>query len=253
MTLAYEMTGEGTHATFVHGFTQTSQSGKPLLARLHTPLCSQLIDAPGHGLSYDGTRTLWESGHDIVETMHTGILVGYSMGARMCLHAALLDTDKITSLILISGTAGLRSDEERTQRIDSDNKLAERIVAVGVEAFISEWLQQPLFASLPLDEADIADRLRNSSEGLANSLRFAGTGTQNPLWDDLHKITLPVLLIAGARDTKFVQLAQEMHARLPNSTFCVIPDAGHSVHLERPSLVASEIDQWLLETQKDSC
>ena len=252
MTLAVEFVGEGLNATFVHGFTQTSQSWKPLLAHLHTPLCSYLIDAPGHGLSYDGTRTLWESAHDIVEAMPTGILVGYSMGARMCLHAALLDTDKITSLILMSGTAGLRTNAERAQRIDSDNKLADRILAIGVEAFIAEWLQQPLFASLPFNEADIEDRQRNSSEGLANSLLFAGTGTQNSLWDELHKITLPVLFIAGARDTKFVQLAKEMHTYLPNSTLCLIPEAGHSVHLERPSLVAAEIDKWLSKTQKNS-
>jgi 2-succinyl-6-hydroxy-2,4-cyclohexadiene-1-carboxylate synthase len=252
MTLAYECVGEGRNAAFVHGFTQTSQSWKPLLSHLRTPLCSQLIDAPGHGLSHDGARTLWESGHDIIEAMHTGILVGYSMGARMCLHAALLDSAKITSLILISGTAGIRSDEERTQRDDTDHELADRIVAIGVEAFISEWLQQPLFASLPVDDSDIADRLRNTSEGLAASLRCAGTGTQSPLWDELHKITVPVLLIVGSRDTKFVLLAQEMHANLPNSTLSIVPEAGHSVHLEKPLQVAAEIDRWLLDTEKNS-
>lgn len=252
MTLAYEIMGAGRNATFVHGFTQTSQSWKPLLAHLHTPLCSRLIDAPGHGLSPDGTRTLSESGRDIVETMHTGILVGYSMGARMSLHAALLDSVKITSLILISGTPGLRSDKDRTQRKDSDSELADRIEAIGVEAFIPEWLQQPLFATLPLDEVDIADRMRNTSEGLANSLRYAGTGTQSPLWDELHKITVPVLLIVGSRDTKFVQLAEEMHTYLPNSRLSIVPEAGHSVHLEKPLLVATEIDRWLLDTEKNS-
>jgi 2-succinyl-6-hydroxy-2,4-cyclohexadiene-1-carboxylate synthase len=252
MTLSYEILGEGRNATFVHGFTQTSQSWKPLLAHLRTPLCSQLIDAPGHGLTHDGARTLWESGEDIVETMHTGTLVGYSMGARMCLHAALLGSEKISSLILLSGTAGIRSDDERSQRVNSDHELADRIVSIGVPAFISEWLQQPLFASLPVDDSDIADRLRNTSEGLAASLRFAGTGTQSPLWDELHKITVPVLLIVGSRDTKFVQLAQEMHACLPNSTLSVISDAGHNVHLEKPMLVAPEIDQWLLDTEKNS-
>lgn len=252
MTLAYEIVGEGRHATFVHGFTQTSQSWKPLLANLRSPLCSQLIDAPGHGLSHDGTRTLWESARDIVEAMNTGTLVGYSMGARMCLHAALLNSSKITSLILMSGTAGLRSDEERSQRVQSDSQLADRIEAIGVEAFISEWLQQPIFASLSLIDSDVADRLRNTSQGLANSLRYAGTGSQNSLWDELHKITVPVLLIVGARDTKFVQLAQEMHSLIPNSTLCVIPEAGHSVHLEKPLLVAAEIDSWLLDTQQNS-
>ena len=252
MTLAYEFIGEGRSATFVHGFTQTSQSWKPLLAHLYTSLHSQLIDAPGHGLSPDGARTLVESGREIVETMNTGILVGYSMGARMCLYAALLDSEKITSLILISGTAGIRNDQERTQRMHNDNELADRICAIGVNAFIPEWMQQPLFNSLPKTDEDISDRKRNTSQGLADSLRYAGTGTQQPLWDELHKITVPVLLIAGERDAKFVQIAQEMHNYLPHSTLCVIPDAGHSVHLERPSMVAAEMDRWLLQTDENS-
>jgi pimeloyl-ACP methyl ester carboxylesterase len=43
-----------------------------------------------------------------------------------------------------------------------------------------------------------------------------------------------------------------MHANLPNSTLSIVPEAGHSVHLERPLLVAAEIDRWLLETEKNS-
>lgn len=252
MTLASDFIGEGRSATFVHGFTQTSQSWKALLAHLRTPLHSQLIDAPGHGHSTDGARTLEEIGRDIVETMHTGLLVGYSMGARMCLHAALLNSEKITSLILISGTAGIRDDHERLQRLHNDNELADRICTIGVEAFVQEWLQQPLFASLPKTDEDISDRQRNSSEGLADSLRYAGTGTQQPLWNELHRVMVPVLLISGERDTKFVQIAQEMHDYLPHSTLCVIPDAGHSVHLERPSIVAAEIDRWLLHAGVNS-
>jgi pimeloyl-ACP methyl ester carboxylesterase len=113
-------------------------------------------------------------------------------------------------------------------------------------------MQQPLFNSLPKTDEDISDRKRNTSQGLADSLRYAGTGTQQPLWDELHKITVPVLLIAGERDAKFVQIAQEMHNYLPHSTLCVIPDAGHSVHLERPSMVAAEMDRWLLQTDENS-
>jgi pimeloyl-ACP methyl ester carboxylesterase len=63
---------------------------------------------------------------------------------------------------------------------------------------------------------------------------------------------MPVLLIAGALDTKFVDIAQQMHARIPTSTLSVIADAGHSVHLEKPEAVAREIDNWLSQAQKDT-
>jgi|688.fasta_scaffold21188_3 2-succinyl-6-hydroxy-2,4-cyclohexadiene-1-carboxylate synthase len=252
MNLACESIGEGQDIAFVHGFTQTSQSWKPLVSRFRTPLHSQLIDAPGHGLSSDGQRNLWESGQDIIDTMNTGVLVGYSMGARMCLHAALLGSTKIESLILLSGTAGIRDSSERLQRQIADNHLADHIHEIGVPAFLEEWLKKPMFAGLHHDQSDFVDRCRNTQDGLSHSLRNAGVGTQEPLWERLVEIHVPVLLIAGDRDQKFVHLAQEMHELIPQSTLCIISEAGHSVHLENPASVAHEIDTWLLDTYKKS-
>jgi len=252
MTLAHEFIGEGRNATFIHGFTQTSQSWKTLLGHISTPLHSQLVDAPGHGNSHDAQRNLWESAHDIVGTMHSGVLVGYSMGARMCLHAALLGSKKIESLILISGTAGIINEEEREQRQKQDSQLADHICATGIDSFLQEWLQQPLFSMLTVDPLELSDRKRNTAQGLADSLRYAGVGTQTPLWGDLHKITVPVLLIAGALDTKFVHLAQQMHQHIAHSTLRIIPESGHSAHLEKPSVVATEIDAWLSNAEKNS-
>ena len=250
MTLAHEIIGTGQNISFVHGFTQTSQSWKPLLRHFHTPLHSQLIDAPGHGLSVDGSRNLWETGQDIIDTMNPGVLAGYSMGARMCLHAALLHSEKLEALILLSGTAGIRDEHERLQRQVDDNSLADHIHAIGVPAFLDEWLNKPMFAGLDHDQSDLADRCRNTESGLSESLRNAGVGTQDALWGRLHEIHIPVLLIAGALDTKFVQLAQEMQQLIPQSTLRIIDDTGHSVHLENPEKVAIEIETWLLETKK---
>src|ERR1019366_8418989 len=56
----------------------------------------------------------------------------------------------------------------------------------------------------PLEErpeaAGRADRLTNTAGGLAASLRLAGTGTMEPLWDRLAGLTMPVLVVAGELD-----------------------------------------------------
>ena len=51
-----------------------------------------------------------------------------------------------------------------------------------LDRFLDEWLAQPLFAGLTLDDGARADRLTNTPEGLASSLRLAGTGAQGSLW-----------------------------------------------------------------------
>ena len=77
-------------------------------------------------------------------------------------------------------------------------------------------------------------RLRNSTIGLANSLKGMGTGTQPELWSKLGQIYTPVQLIAGGLDEKFVDISKSMAAAMSNVRLNIINNAGHAVHLERP-------------------
>jgi 2-succinyl-6-hydroxy-2,4-cyclohexadiene-1-carboxylate synthase len=61
-----------------------------------------------------------------------------------------------------------------------------------------------------------------------------GTGRQPSLWSQLDTIYLPVLLLAGELDEKYVALARQMEAALPQAQLQVFSDAGHNIHLEKP-------------------
>jgi 2-succinyl-6-hydroxy-2,4-cyclohexadiene-1-carboxylate synthase len=171
------------------------------------------------------------------------MLVGYSMGGRIALHAAF--TLKPRRLILVGASPGLANAEERTARRRADDALADRIEQIGIEAFATEWGAQPLFEGQPerVRAAAYADRLRNTPHGLANALRGLGTGVMEPLWDRLPELDLPVTLIAGERDEKFRSIAERMRERLPRAELTVVPGAGHAAQLERPELVAAAIYQ----------
>jgi 2-succinyl-6-hydroxy-2,4-cyclohexadiene-1-carboxylate synthase len=246
MTLSSHAIGNGSPATFLHGFTQTSRSWSHLVEKL--PFTSTLIDLPGHGDSPDGRRSLTRTAEEIAGVMPTGCLIGYSMGARMALHTALQYPHKVSALVLVSGTAGIRDSDERTARRLSDIELATHIQELGVPAFIDEWLSQPLFAGLNSVTNQRQDRLRNHPVGLADSLRYAGTGTQEPLWDLLHTLTMPVLLMCGTKDAKFHAIAAEMGVSIPNSTCVAIEGAGHTVHLEQPERFIDELLRFTAPT-----
>jgi len=247
--LAHETVGAGLPVAFVHGFTQTRGSWTPLLAQLDN-VEATLIDAPGHGGSTDGTRSLPQCGDDIAETMRTGILVGYSMGARMALHAALAHPEKVTGLVLISGTAGIEDDAERRTRREADDALAGRIEGIGTAAFVDEWLANPMFAGLPPAMAMRGERLRNSPRGLADSLRHAGTGTQENLWPRLPGLTVPTLVITGSRDAKFTEIGGRMQRAISGSTHAQVEGAGHTVHLEATAVTARVLLDWLFRPQR---
>jgi 2-succinyl-6-hydroxy-2,4-cyclohexadiene-1-carboxylate synthase len=248
-SLATRVVGSGEPIAFVHGFTQTGNSWLPLLEHMATPMRATLIDAPDHGNSHV-SLSLTETADALFRVAEGQTLAGYSMGARMVLTAAVAHPNAFTRLILVSGTAGLDTEEERRQRRDSDEALASHIEDIGIEAFISEWLSNPMFAGLSTENARISERLTNSAAGLASSLRLTGTGTQQPLWDSLHSLTMPVLIIAGENDAKFSAIAQRLHSLIPASDLHIHAHVGHTVHLEDAAGCAAVIDNWLERTQR---
>ncbi len=231
-----------------HGFTQTARSWETLAGLLGARLPDAelvAVDLPGHG-SADGVRAdLWESADHLVHHGGRATYVGYSMGGRVALHAALAHPEFVERLVLIGATAGIDDATERLARRTSDEALAEHIEEVGVETFVDEWLANPLFAGLTPASAQRADRLRNTSSGLASSLRLTGTGTQESLWDRLPSLDVPTLLLAGADDAKFGELGARLRDTIPGARFEQVGGAGHSVHLERPESTADLIAEWL--------
>ena len=171
------------------------------------------------------------------------------MGARFTLHAALARPDLVQRLVLISGTAGIDDDAERADRRASDEALADHVLDLGVPAFLDEWLDLPLFAGLPPERAHRAAREANTAAGLASSLRLAGTGTQQPLWDRLAELAMPVLVVTGADDAKFTALGRGLVDGIGrNATLAVVEGAGHTVHLERPGPFLDVVVPWLART-----
>jgi 2-succinyl-6-hydroxy-2,4-cyclohexadiene-1-carboxylate synthase len=247
MHLHRTTSGHGRRTVLVHGFTQTGASWAPVLERGAVPGEAVCVDLPGHGWSGDVAADLWGTG-DLLADVAQGApasWVGYSLGGRCSLHLALAHPDLVRSLVLVSATAGMDDEDERAARRTADEALAEHIEQIGVPTFLDEWLAQPLFAGLTPASDGRQARLANTAEGLASSLRLAGTGTQEPLWGRLVEIEAPVLLIAGARDERFVAHAERMAALLPQAEAEIIPDAGHTAHLEQPEAFAAVLSDWL--------
>jgi len=233
---------------FAHGFTQTSRSWttfERLLRARQSDVESVAVDLPGHGdAPPPADADLWASADRLTADGGAGTYVGYSMGGRVALHAALSHPDDVQRLVLIGATAGIDDPDEREERRLADERLADHIEDVGVPGFIDEWLTNPLFAGLTDATAMRADRLRNTAAGLAASLRATGTGTQAPLWHRLGEIACPSLVLVGERDAKFTELGRRLCGGLPAAELIVIEDAGHSVHLEQPEATADAIATW---------
>lgn len=240
------VTGEGPTLVLAHGFTQTGRLWGSFGEALAAGRQLVRVDLPGHGGSSGIAANLPESGALLADTGGTAPfdLLGYSLGARVALHTALAYPERVRRLVLIGGTAGIEDQRARAARRERDEKTAEALERdPDVAGFLDRWLAAPMFAGLTAPGR--TERLRNTPAGLASSLRLAGTGTQEPLWERLQSIGMPVQVLAGAVDTRFAVAGERMWRSLKASTFSLIPGAGHAAHLHQPALAARLVTTFL--------
>jgi 2-succinyl-6-hydroxy-2,4-cyclohexadiene-1-carboxylate synthase len=221
---------------FIPGFTQTAECWKPVTDILDPPLTCVAMDIPPDG-DFIGTAAA------IGEAGGRGIYVCYSMGGRLAVQLALLRPDLVAGLILISASPGIADHAKRRRRYLDDLALADRIEANGRETFLDEWLSQPLFEGIDLVHAR-RHRLA-TAPAIASQLRRLSQGIQQPVWDRLAELNMPVSLVAGERDPKYVGIATEMLSEIGmNATVEIIPDCSHAVPIEWPGAAATVVVEF---------
>ena len=230
----------------LHGFGGTRRAWDGVIAALdrerYLPLA---LDLPGHGEASDAERPITFAGcvaHVFARSPERFVLCGYSMGGRVALHVALAAPERVQRLVLVSCSAGIEDQRERAERRAADSRLARELEQGPFDAFIERWRTQPLFAGEPDEVGALAreDQRRNRPGALAAVLRGIGTGEMEPLWERLSQLQMPVAVVAGERDEKFVALGRRMADLLPDAELVLMP-GGHGLPLESPTSVAAAI------------
>jgi 2-succinyl-6-hydroxy-2,4-cyclohexadiene-1-carboxylate synthase len=241
-----EVDGHGPRIVLVHGFAQNRNCWGPIAPELAADHEVVRVDAPGHGLSSDFYAGLRTGARLIADQGGPATYIGYSMGARFVLHLALANPELVHGLVLIGGTAGIDDDTARAERQRVDAAMADRLERDGLDAFVDAWLAQPLFAGLSEEMQFRTARKENTIDGLSESLRQAGTGSQDPLWPRLSRLEMPALVVAGADDAKFRAEAERLGSSIgANAIVTLIEHAGHAAHLEQPDAFLALLRDWL--------
>ncbi|MEY9962548.1 pimeloyl-ACP methyl ester carboxylesterase [Streptacidiphilus sp. MAP12-16] len=239
----YGAPGDGTGALVLHGGAgPRSVAGFAAAMSQHAYVVVPIhpgFDGAPRPESFDSVADLASAYLDLIDELGlTSVMVaGNSVGGWIAAEMGLRDNHgRITALVLL-GSTGI--EPEPPLEIANPANLGP--VKTGELAFFKPELR-PDFSALSDDQ----------KAGMAANQRALAVYAGDPFCYDpklrgrLHRVTVPVLVLAGEQDG-IVPLGygRALADSFPRATFRSIPEAGHFPHIEQPGSVFGAIGEFV--------
>lgn len=265
--LHYAEQGSGTPLIFVHGSLSDGGYWTDQITQFaehyHVIAYSRRYNHPNDNPARTGYSAVTDADDlaSLIRVLHLGraVVIGHSYGALTALFLAARRPDLIRAMVLaeppvVSLLAHLSGPQAKTGR-DFYDDIQRRMVKPmqqafrrgdredGVAIFIDYVFNDPHgWEKMP--ESARKDTLKDAHEWDV----MMTSGTLFPEIDpkEIRKITVPTLLLSGAKSYPFLALITEELARLlPNNQSIVFPDAGHQMWYQKPRECRDDVENFL--------
>lgn len=214
----------GPLVVFSHGWGDTGATWEHQVAALAHRARVVTWDLLGHGRS-DGPDDPTAYSHqralaDLESLVGDGpaVLVGHSFGGQLSISFTLRHPERVRGLGLLSTGPGYRD-------------------AAGRDAWNARIEMQ-------------AQACEGRGErAAAHSIRGFVTQHDASIMDGVPTISVPTLVLVGAKDRTFLNAAAYFERKIPNATKVVVADAGHAAHRHQPEAVNAALERLLAATE----
>lgn len=170
------------------------------------------------------------------------VLMGYSLGGRLALHALLDNPAQWQAAIFVSTHPGLETEEQRAQRLLNDLGWKEKFLQQDWATLMEEWNGQAVFKN---HVHPTREELYYNRSCLADALDTWSLGRQAHHAEALAALSIPILWVVGEEDLKFVQLAKGLNFAHPQSKIVIVPKAGHRILWQRTEFFQTLLNNFL--------
>jgi pimeloyl-ACP methyl ester carboxylesterase len=243
--------GNGAPLVLLHGALSDSRTWQRQLNALSRDFMVVAWDAPGCGRSSDPPGGFQLSDFadclaGIIDklSLHRPHVLGHSFGGGLALEFYRRYPDIPGSLILASAYAGWAGSlpaatvEDRLQKGLQQSKMPPKQV---VDAWLPTLFNESVSPDVIKETADIMEDFHPA--GMRVMLQaFA----EADLREVLPQIKVPTLLLYGDADQRSpLNVARDLHKRIPASSLVIMKGIGHFIHAESPELFNSEVRSFL--------
>ena len=240
----------GRTLVLVHGFTQTGRCWGPEADALAADHEVVLVDAPGHGRSAEVMAGLRTGGRLIADQGGEATYLGYSMGARFCLHVALTNPELVRGLVLLGATAGIE-DRERARAAPPagpGHRRPDRARRVGGASSTTGSPSRSSPAFPPERAFRAGAPARTPSTGCSRASSRPAPARRTRPGTSSTASTCPCSC-SPAPTTPSSPPSRSAWPREigDNATLALIEGAGHAAHLEQPDRFLAIVQPWLAD------
>lgn len=216
MKVFWRTLGQGEPLLLLHGFTGIGEDWDLIFK--NPPKGYQLIipDLRGHGRSTNPSRkfSISQCASDIFSLLDSIKInkfkaIGMSAGAQVLLHMAIRQTQRVTTLVLVSTSHYFP-------------KQARDLMA----QFTTDGLLEQQWQELRLRHKNGDDQIRDLFEqGMSFKDNYDDV---NFTTSDLVKISAKTMIVHGDNDPFYpIEIPIEMHKSIPQSSLFILPESGH--------------------------
>jgi len=225
----------------IHGNFQTSKVWQSLENRLKAEISDlEVVAEDLYAKQFDGFDDWTEDFCDRVEFEANGeksILLGYSLGGRLALHACVHQPDLWHAVIVAGADPGLESEEDKRLQLERDRNWAGRLKSEPLEKLADEWDKQPVFWGFENQAPRNLGEMDPSK--LSRQFEIFSKGLQQNLLPKLAELkSPPVLFLSGEKDKKYQGIGETLAKSSPVVKTEVVEGAGHRVPWENPESFA---------------
>lgn len=179
------------------------------------------------------------------------VLVGYSLGGRLALHALERRPEIWDEVFLISTNPGFNDDlssldsssEERMQRWMNDAYWAEEFMKAPWDIVTKGWNAQPIFGKTTKEPLRLEKDY--SRELLSLALTQWSLAQQKNMRSVIRENVGKIHWIVGERDKKFVSISESLALDVPGLVVRQMPMASHRVLFDNPEVLSMLMSEQL--------
>jgi pimeloyl-ACP methyl ester carboxylesterase len=250
----YNIEGEGSPLLMIHGTPFSSQEWNPVKSQLKDKYKIYTYDLLGYGKSEKAENVSLGIQNkvlcDLLEfwDLEAPAVVAHDFGGATLLRSIVLDDMCFNRMMLIDVVALSPWGSPFVRHVKNYEDVFNRIPDYIHKAIVQAYIKDAVYTDV--NDQEIQFLVEPWVTGDGKKAFYRQIAQMDEKYTDeikagLSKINIETRILWGEKDNWIpVEIGRKLHSILPNSSFSIVPDSNHLVHIDNPGIIVEEIERF---------